>query len=70
VLYIADDTGNSLLSGIPLVTGADLLEQFSYIGIGGALVVQSSNDPNAVPTYEDLGTVGNLYFLTPIAASS
>lgn len=68
ILYVEDDQGNPMLSGIPLVPGADLLEQFAYIGIGGAFVVQSSNDPNEVPDYTTLGTVGNLFFLIPAGA--
>jgi hypothetical protein len=65
ILYIQDDQQNPILSGLPLVTGCDLLEQFAYLGIGGAFVVQSSNDPYEVPDYASLGTVGNLYFLLP-----
>jgi hypothetical protein len=66
ILYIEDSQKNPLLSGIPMVTGCDLLEQYAYIGIDGAMVVQSSTDPDAVPTYADLGSTGNLFFLVPI----
>lgn len=64
VLDIADSSGNPIVSGIPLVTGADLLEQFGYLGLGGSLYVQTDNDPNAVPTYQNLGTTGHVYFST------
>lgn len=63
VLDIADASGNALLVGIPLVTGVDLLEQYGYMGFGGQLVCQTDNDPDAVPTYANLGTTGHLYFI-------
>lgn len=64
VLDIADANSNALLTGIPLVTGADLLEQFAYVGIGGQLRVQTDNDVDAVPTVDNLGTTSHLYFVT------
>ena len=67
ILDIGDTTGTLIDGGIPLVTGADLLEQYGYLGIDGKLIVQTANDPTAVPTFTNLGTLGNLYFL-PVAA--
>ena len=67
ILDIGDATGAPIATGIPLVTGVDLLEQLGYLGIGGKLIVQTTNDPAAVPTFTNLGTLGNLYFL-PAAA--
>lgn len=64
VLDIADANSVPLVSGIPLVTGADLLGQFRYLGIGGRLVVLVEGDIAAVPDYSDLGTEGKLYFIT------
>ena len=64
-LNISDQLGNPIVSGLQVVTGADLLEQFAYLGIGGALVAQSDFDPLAVPTYANLGTTGHLFFVTP-----
>jgi len=63
VLDIADANGNDIVTGIPLVTGVDLLGQYKYLGIGGSLVVQSTNDPSLVPNDETLGSTGNLFFL-------
>lgn len=57
----SDDT--PVRSGVPLVTGADLMEQFEYLGLGGELVVQSDTDVDAVPTFSNLGTIGHLYYL-------
>jgi hypothetical protein len=67
ILDIADKSGNPILTGIPLVTGANLLDQFDYlnIGNGGALIVQSSNDPTLVPSFSTLGTTGHLFFISP-----
>jgi uncharacterized protein DUF6983 len=64
-LYIEDSQQNPIVSGIPLVTGCDLLEQYAYLGIGGAFVVQSSDSPDTVPDYASLGSTGNLFFLIP-----
>jgi hypothetical protein len=70
VLYIEDSQRNPILSGIPLVTGCDLLEQYGYEEIGGAMVVQSTNDPNLVPNFDTLGSTGNLFFVIPTTPSS
>jgi hypothetical protein len=65
VIDISDTNSNPLVTGIPMVTGADLLEQFAYLGFGGQLIAQTDNDPSAVPTFTNLGTTGHLYFVTP-----
>lgn len=62
VLDMADSNGSPVLSGIPLVTGVDLLEPYAYLGIGGQLIVQTDNNPDAVPTFANLGDTGNLYY--------
>ncbi|MGO9474226.1 MAG: phage baseplate plug protein [Rhodomicrobium sp.] len=64
VLDIADANGDALVQGIPLVTGADLLAQYGYLGFGGALECQTDDDSYAVPTYGNLGQTSHLYFLT------
>lgn len=61
IMDIADTSGNPIVSGIPLVTGVDLLGQYAYLGFDVALIVQTANDALAVPTYENLGSTGNLY---------
>lgn len=65
VLDLADQSGVALVSGLPLVTGADLLSQLGYLGVGGALVVQTDGGTDNVPTFENLGTNGNVFFLSP-----
>jgi hypothetical protein len=63
MIDIADASGNPILSGIPMVTGADLLQQFAYLGFNFRLVCQTDNAPNVVPTFADLGATGHLYAL-------
>lgn len=64
VLDIADQAGNPFVSGIPLVTGADLLDQLEYLGIAEQFLVQTSHDVDAVPTYTNLGLASHLYAVT------
>lgn len=63
VLDIANNDRTPLIQGIPLVAGTDLLAQYRYLGIGGALFVVS--DPNVLlpPTQDNLGIECHLYFL-------
>lgn len=65
VLDIADASGNPILSGLPLVTGVNLLEQYGYLGFNGELWVQTTSDPDAVPTFTNLGDDGQLYWVAP-----
>lgn len=64
ILDIADSGGNDIVLGIPLVTGANLLEQYDYLDFGGSLEVQTDYDLNAVPTFNNLGIQSHLYFIT------
>lgn len=61
---IADSSGNPILQGVPLVTGADLLAQYRHLGFTGALVVQTTSNPDAVPTFTNLGDDGLVYWVT------
>lgn len=62
---IADDRGNPIAQGIPLVTGADLLAQYKHLGFGGSLYVQTTSNPDAVPTFDNLGDDGQVYWVAP-----
>lgn len=64
-LDIASRSGAMLLSGLPLVTGADLLAQHASLGFGFELRVATDGDPDAVPAYADLGNPSRLYIITP-----
>jgi hypothetical protein len=64
VLDIYDQTGTiPILTGTPLVTGADLLEQYGYLNFGGQLECQTDFDLTAPPTWGNLGDTGHLFFL-------
>ncbi|AOY96848.1 hypothetical protein BKK79_35740 [Cupriavidus sp. USMAA2-4] len=64
VLDIADASGNRLLSGVPLTTGADLLAQYRYLGFAGSLWVQGAESPDDVPTFDDLGVGSHVFWVT------
>jgi spore coat polysaccharide biosynthesis protein SpsF (cytidylyltransferase family) len=57
-------TTETLINNMDIVTGCDLLEQHSYLGIGGRLFAFTDGDPGAPPTEENLGTDSNLFFVT------
>lgn len=62
---VADTNGNPLACGLPLVTGADLLDGLEYLGIDGELIVfTNGNMPDSIPTFTNLGTDSNVYFVT------
>ena len=58
---ILDVKSVPIICGIPLVTGADLLGQFGYLGLGGPLFVVTDADSAAVPTFDNLGTGSHLF---------
>lgn len=63
VLDIADSADTPIIQGIPLVTGADLLAQYQHL-IPGHLSVVTTQDPDAVPTFDNLGKDALLYWVT------
>lgn len=64
IIGISDASGNPIVSGIPMVTGCDLLEQFGHLGFGFQLVAQTDNSPDTVPAFDNLGTTAHLYAIT------
>ncbi len=61
-MSLADGDGNPLVSGLPLVTGCDLLGQHRHLGLPFELWVRGGpDDPLSVPTYAGLGTQARLY---------
>jgi hypothetical protein len=63
VLDIADVNNNNLCTGIPLVTGEDLMAQFDYLALGFSLFVyDTSGPPDAAPTLDSLGVTSQVYF--------
>lgn len=53
------ENSEPILMGIPLITGADLLEQYAYLEFGGKLFVGSE----LPPTIDNLGTEVELVFV-------
>lgn len=66
VLDILDNNSDPVVTGIPLVTGVNLLEQYDYLGFQGALQVQTDFDPDEIPTFQNLGIQSHLYFITVV----
>lgn len=65
VLDISDANGVGLVFGIPLVTGADLLAQYTYLEFGCELIAQTDGDITAPPAFNNLGVTAHLYFDVP-----
>lgn len=64
VLDIYDDNTNlPIIMNIPLITGANLLEQYEYLNLVGALYVFTDGDETAVPTLANLGIESNVYYV-------
>lgn len=63
-LDISDASGNALVQGAAVVTGADLLAQLKHLGFVGALVGQTLSNPDALPTFADLGGDFQLFYVT------
>ena len=53
-----------ILTGIPLVTGVDLLLPYPDLAFGGKLFAQTDHDLTSPPTFENLGITGHLYWVT------
>lgn len=64
VMGIQSDGGKPVISGIPLVTGADLLAQYAYMGLGFKLVVVCDDSTQDYPTKTDLGGRSHLLVST------
>ena len=60
-LDIGEPNGTPVISGIPLVTGVNLLAQYQHL-IVGSLFVLSDVETWAVPGFSDLGVSSHLYF--------
>lgn len=64
ILDIADVNGARLVSGILMATGVDLLAPYAYLGFIGSLIVQTDHDPDALPTFANLGATSHLFYVT------
>ncbi|MDM9660801.1 phage baseplate plug family protein [Raoultella planticola] len=63
-LDLMDSAGNLIIGGIPLITGADLLEQYAYLNLGFSLYVLCDDPASENPTQSDLGVKSHLYAKT------
>jgi hypothetical protein len=63
MLDITDSSYTLFLSGLPLILNTNLLYPYYYLNLGFVLFVQSDNDIR--PSYSNLGSIANLYLLTP-----
>jgi len=78
MIDIYDAADVPILTGTPLVTGADLLAQYAYLHIGNDLQPGSTDvqlvvvttaigrSPDEIPTQTNLGTDGKLYYVTGV----
>lgn len=64
VLDLMDGGGNEIVSGIPMVTGGNLLSQWGYLKLGFALEVACDDASQDYPTKTDLGIRSHLYVIT------
>jgi hypothetical protein len=71
VLDIYDSGGAvAILRGVALVTGADLLGQFSYLTVAAHAVLMAMTTgpgapPDETPTFTNLGIDGQLIYVSP-----
>ncbi|HHG9944815.1 TPA: hypothetical protein ACPZLH_000701 [Yersinia enterocolitica] len=63
IMDLMDSGGEVLLSGVPLVPGVDLLEQYPDLDISGAMVVGCDNGSPEYPTKTNLGGHSHLIFV-------
>jgi|SRR5580765_7859911 len=65
VLDIADNLGNQIVTGVPLVTGADLLGQYKHLGFAFGLWCSTDGVPDEAPNFASLGDNSHLYAVLP-----
>ena len=65
VLDIDDANSSPLIHGVPVITGANLLQQYQDLLPGQLLVISDHGPPGAVPTFDSLGATGHLYDIPP-----
>lgn len=64
--FVNAQTNASVAANVPLITGGNILEGLDYLGFNGSLFVFTDGNPDAVPTFTNLGVESNLYFQTVI----
>ena len=67
VLDLSDGvTSESIVAGIPLVSGCDLLSQYKYLSIPGSLIVYTDGEQFTPPDEFNLGKESNLYYVVDV----
>lgn len=63
ILDLYDVNNNPVVTGIPLITGADLMGQLKYLSIPGYWVIANADGSDTPPTYNNLGVSSFLLFI-------
>lgn len=66
ILDIADANLNLILSGVPMVSGVDLLAQYRHLGFTGGLYVTTDRGAGEVPGFADFGAVAHLFYVSDL----
>jgi hypothetical protein len=60
IMQVSDQFGNMIIDSVPMVTGtypgANLWEQYAYLKIGSAFLINISQSPTDSPNQSNLGT--------------
>lgn len=64
IMDLQNDRAEPVISGIPLVTGADLLAQYAHMNLGFKLVMVCDDSAQDYPTKSDLGGRSHLLVST------
>lgn len=62
-LDIWDKDSQPLVLGTPLITGANILDQYLYKGFKGVLTLYTAGNPDLVPSLDQLGSLSKLYWI-------
>lgn len=60
LVSLSDSKGNEYIVNMPILPAENLLEQYSYLGIGSAFIIKSSAITDVWPTANTLGTEWSL----------
>lgn len=60
IMDLLNERSVPIMTGIPLVTGVDLLGQYAYLGLGFKLIVVCDDPEQIYPTQYDLGAGSHL----------
>lgn len=62
-LDVSEQDGAALVQGLPLVSGANILDQYLYKGFGGVLVLYTDGEPDHMPNLNELGEWTSVYYV-------